>query len=186
MNTSSDTKALNVTTGHDMIFDHLSIEWAQYDNFGFTSNSYNITLQNSISGEPIGSQYSGGFIDSSTNITLSHDLCLDAKTRNPKIKGNLQYINNVVYNWGVTEGLSGGHSSAHWYEDVINNYFIKGPSSTNTIAGEFYSDDEVYQSGNLKDMNTDGTLNGVAMTSLRLFRRADIVSLRHITTRRLP
>ncbi len=74
MNTASDIKALNVTTGHDMIFDHLSIEWAQYDNLGMTSNSYNITLQNSISGEPISSQYSGGLIDSSTNITLSHNL----------------------------------------------------------------------------------------------------------------
>ncbi|MGA2061036.1 MAG: autotransporter-associated beta strand repeat-containing protein [Thermoguttaceae bacterium] len=163
MNTASDVKALNVTTGHDMIFDHLSIEWAQYDNLGMTSNSYNITLQNSISGEPISSQYSGGLIDSSTNITLSHNLWIDAKTRNPKIKGNLQYINNVVYNWGVTEGLSGGHSSANWYEDVINNYFISGPSSSSTIAGEFSSTDQVYQSGNLKDTNKNGLLDGAAM-----------------------
>ena len=162
-NTASDIKALNVTTGHDMIFDHLSIEWARYDNFGMTSNSYNITLQNSISGEPINSQYSGGLVDSSTNITLSHNLWLDAKTRNPKIKGNLQYINNVVYNWGVTEGLSGGHSSANWYEDVVGNYFISGPSSSSTIAGEFSSTDMVYNSGNMKDTNKNCALDGTTM-----------------------
>ncbi len=105
------------------------------------------------------------FIDSSTNVTLADNLFFDNKTRNPKTKGNLQYINNVVYNWGVTEGLSGGHSSANWYEDIFNNYFIPGPSSSTTIAGEFSSTDMVYQSGNMKDMNKNGVLDGVAMVN---------------------
>jgi autotransporter-associated beta strand protein len=165
VNTASDKKGLNITTGHDMIIDHCSIEWARYDNVGMTSNSYNITMQNCMIAEPIQSQYSNCLVDSSRTITLSRNLWIDAKTRNPKTKGDLQYINNVVYNWGVTEALSGGHSSADWYEDIINNYFIKGPSSSTTIAGEFSSTDMVYQTGNLKDTDRNGTLNGTAMST---------------------
>jgi autotransporter-associated beta strand protein len=165
VNTASDKKGLNITTGHDIIVDHCSIEWARYDNVGITSNSYNITMQSCMIAEPIQSQYSNCLVDSSRSITLIDNLWIDAKTRNPKTKGDLQYINNVVYNWGATEALSGGHSSANWYEDIINNYFIKGPSSSNTIAGEFSSTDMVYQTGNMKDTDKNGTLNGVAMTT---------------------
>ena len=163
--TASDKKGLNITTGHDMIIDHCSIEWARYDNVGITSNSYNITMQSCMIAEPIQSQYSNCLVDSSRSITLIDSLWIDAKTRNPKTKGDLQYINNVVYNWGATEALSGGHSGANWYEDIINNYFIKGPSSSSTIAGEFSSTDVVYQTGNMKDTDKNGTLNGVAMTT---------------------
>jgi len=93
------------------------------------------------------------------------------ESRNPKVKGTIQYINNVVYNWGET-GLCGGHSLADHSLDVIGNYFIKGPSSNDRFAGQFYATDHVYQAGNFADLDTDGTLNGqpVAATD---FHRAD-------------
>ena len=67
----------------------------------------------------------------------------------------MQYINNVVYNWGVT-GLVGGHSAADHWLDAINNYFIKGPNSGKHFVGEFAKTDQVYQSGNLVDENRNG------------------------------
>ena len=120
----NDSKGLNVTTGNNMIFDHISVEWARYDNIGLTSSgSYNITIQNSICGESINTQYAGAFIDSSDNITFSHNLFLDNKTRNPKAKGTIQYINNVVYNWGARRDWWADILRADHYLDCIRELF---------------------------------------------------------------
>jgi hypothetical protein len=98
-------------------------------------------------------------MDSATNVTLSHNLWIHNQSRNPKAKGAIQYINNVVYDWGVT-GLVGGHSGADHHLDAINNYLIKGPSSGDRAIGEFTSTDHVYQTGNMVDLNRDGKLDG--------------------------
>ena len=92
-------------------------------------------------------------------MTFSHNLWIDNQSRNPKAKGTVQYINNVVYNWGVT-GYVGGHSETVHFADLINNYFIKGPSSGDRFAGEFTATDHIFQSGNLVDLNRDGRLRG--------------------------
>ena len=57
-------------------------------------------------------------------------------------------------------GLGGGHSGADWYEDIINNYFIKGPSSTGGFATGYATTDRVFNSGNLADLDRDGQLSG--------------------------
>lgn len=38
--------------------------------------------------------------DLENGITLFRNLYIDNKTRNPKVKGLNQFVNNVVYNWG--------------------------------------------------------------------------------------
>jgi pectate lyase len=151
--------SLNVAGGHDIILDHCSIEWGRWDCIGLTDASSDITLQYCIIGEGVDPQRFGSIIDSATNVTLSHNLWIHNQSRNPKSKGTIQYINNVVYDWGVT-GLAGGHSGAKHQLDAINNYLIKGPSSDNHAIAEFTATDEVYQSGNLVDLNRDGTLSG--------------------------
>jgi pectate lyase len=157
------SKALNVTSGSNMIFDHVSAQWGRWDTIGVTKNSSKITFQYCLIGESIDPQRFGGLIDSSSEITLSHNLWINNQSRSPKIKGNLQYINNVVYNWGAS-GVPGGHSVAIWRQDVINNYFIKGPSSSADKALDmFASTDHVYQTGNYADLDKDGTLGGRAV-----------------------
>jgi hypothetical protein len=157
--TSNGTKTLNVTGGSNMIFDHCSISWGRWDNLGFTSGAHDITLQNCIVSEAINPQRLGALIDSADRITVARNLWIDNQSRNPKGKANLQYINNVVYNWG-SNGYVGGHSGAVWNQDLINNYFIKGPSSSNAFLAQFTSTDHIYQSGNLVDLDRDGSLNG--------------------------
>jgi hypothetical protein len=161
-NTSDGTKTFNVSNGSNMIFDHLSISWGRWDNLGFTDNSHDLTLQNSIDSESIDPQRLGGLIDSATNVTVSHNLWADNQSRNPKGKGHLQYINNVVYNWG-SNGYVGGHSAAVWNQDLVNNYFIQGPSSGNTFLSQFASTDHVYHTGNIVDLDRDGALGGRAV-----------------------
>ena len=70
-----------------------------------------MTFQNCIIGEGVDPQRFGSLSDDANNITYSHNLWINNQSRNPKAKGRIQYINNVVYNWGVC-GLVGGHSEA--------------------------------------------------------------------------
>ncbi len=150
--------AVNIASGSNMIFDHVSIEWGRWDTVDMTGSS-NITIQYSIIGEGIAPQ-NFGCLCQSDNITLSHDLWINNQSRNPKAKGApVQYVSNVVYNWGPS-GLVGGHSAADHYLDAIGNYFIAGPSSRDAFIADFTATDNVYQAGNYVDLDRNGQLDG--------------------------
>ena len=156
--------SVNLSGGSDMIFDHCSIEWGRWDCLGLTQGSHDITFQNCIIGEGVDPQRFGSLSDSVTNITYSHNLWINNQSRNPKAKGRIQYINNVVYNWGVC-GLVGGHSATDHFLDAIGNYFIAGPNSGPHAVGEFKTTDHVFQKDNFTDLNQDGKLNGRAVVA---------------------
>jgi len=151
--------SVNLSGGSDMIFDHCSIEWGRWDCLGLTGGSHDITFQNCIIGEGVDPQRFGSLTDTVTNITYSHNLWINNQSRNPKAKGRIQYINNVVYNWGVC-GLVGGHSAADHFLDAIGNYFIAGPNSSPHFTGEYKATDHVFQKDNFADTDKDGKLNG--------------------------
>jgi pectate lyase len=149
--------ALGLEQASNMIFDHVSIEWGRWDCIGM-SKSTDITIQNCIIGPGIAPQRFGCLCESD-NVTFSHNLWISNQSRNPKSKGVVQYVNNVVYNWGVC-GYVGGHSGGDHGADVVGNYFIKGPSSGNVFLGEFKPTDHIFQQGNYVDTTLDGVLNG--------------------------
>ena len=166
-------KSLGMDRGaHDIIIDHCSMEWGRWDNLGITVNSHDITVQYCLLAEGINPQSFGALIDSVERVTLSHNLWQSNESRNPKAKGTIQYINNVVYNWGIT-GLCGGHSAGIHSLDVIGNYFSKGPSSNDRFAGQFMATDQVYQTGNYADLDRDGKLNGQRVTEAGFHDPAD-------------
>lgn len=142
----------------DVIFDHVSVEWGRWDNFHIKGTT-NITLQYCLIGEPIDPQRFGALFEDPHNVTVHHCLWIDNHSRNPKAKASIEYVNNVIYNWGVN-GLVGGHSGADHYQDVIGNYFIAGPSSGHAFLGMFTTTDHVYHRGNYVDLDKDGILNG--------------------------
>jgi pectate lyase len=164
-------KSLGMDHADHIIIDHCSAEWGRWDDIGITVNSHDITVQYCLMAEGIHPQSFGALIDTVTHVTLSHNLWQSNESRNPKVKGTVQYINNVVYNWGET-GLCGGHSAADHELDVIGNYFIAGPSSNDRFAGQFLATDHVYQSGNVVDLDKDGQLNGQPVGEAD-FHRAD-------------
>ena len=164
-------KSLGMDRSSNLIIDHCSVEWGRWDDLGITVNSHDITVQYCLMAEGMHPQSFGALIDTVTHVTLSHNLWMSNESRNPKVKGTVQYINNVVYNWGET-GLCGGHSAADHALDVIGNYFIKGPSSNDRFAGQFYATDHVYQADNLADLDTDGKLDGQPVVAAD-FHRAD-------------
>jgi len=154
--------AVNITGGQNMIFDHLSIQWGRWDTIDMNGCT-NVTFQDCIIGPGVAPQRFGCLCQSDS-VSFIRNLWISNQSRNPKAKGTVQYINNVVYNWGVT-GYVGGHSAANHSADLINNYFIKGPSSSGHFVGEFKSTDLIYQSGNFVDLDCDGKLNGREVTA---------------------
>jgi len=170
---SPKVSSLNLSDAGHVMLDHLSIEWGRWDNIQTNGNSYS-TIQNSIIGQGIVPQRFGCLCESDY-LTLSHNLWIDNKSRNPKGKGHIQYVNNVVYNWGV-DGYVGGHGGADHYADLIGNYFIKGPNSSDSFIGEFTPTDHTYQSGNYVDLDRNGKLDGRLATKEDFQRvNADVV-----------
>ena len=147
----------------NVILDHCSISWGRWDNVHI-KDANNITYQNCIISEGIEPQRFGAITDGTRNWTISHCLWINNKSRNPKMKCYLQYYNNVVYNYGI--GIVGGHSAADNYQDVMNNYFITGPSSgsSNKYFDQWTETDHLYSTGNYTDDNRDSKLNGRLIT----------------------
>ncbi|MGA7743617.1 MAG: right-handed parallel beta-helix repeat-containing protein, partial [Polyangia bacterium] len=157
----SDAKksGINLLDGSNLIFDHVSVEFAQYDSIDAVGAT-NITVQNSIIADPTGQQFgahtemTGGF------FTWYANLWANAHGRQPLAKSNTQFVNNVVYNYGYA--YCAGDTSGTFWHDIINNYFIAGPSTTSP-GDDYYqmnSGQTVYVQGNLLDSDKDGTLNG--------------------------
>lgn len=148
--------SIMMDTSTNVILDHCSIEWGRWDCFDMNSSN-NVTVQYCMIGEGIDPQ-SFGLLCQSDNVTLSHNLFFCNNQRSPKAKGTIQYINNVVYNWGSC-GFVGGHSAAPHFVDIINNTFVAGPSSNDRFVGQFTATDNVYQVGNVTDLDKNGALN---------------------------
>ena len=152
------SKSFNVGEASNVIADHLSIGWGRWDNCGITKSD-TVTMQNCLIHEAIKDQKFGMLLDGSRKITIARNLWINNLARNPKGKGDLQYINNVVYNWG-NQGYGGGHSGAPWNQDLIGNYFIAGPDTSGGFFTFTNNNDLVHSSGNFADTDKDGTLNG--------------------------
>ncbi len=185
VNGSEGKDAAGVASGHTMIFDHLSVTWGRDENFSINStDAYDITIQNSIIGQGLQNHSCGGLMQTGIDhgITLYRNLYIDNKTRNPKVKGLNQFVNNVVYNWGSGAAYNmSGDSEGQSLTSIENNYFITGPvknwqnvrQEDNSIkvqlvpmlptppfigANERFS---TYCYQNYYDANKDGLLNGI-------------------------
>jgi len=163
INMSKGTCTVAIDSSQNVIFDHVSIEWGRWDNLHVKS-SQDVTLQYCIVGEGIDPQVFGALLERPTNLTVHHCLWINNQSRNPKAKAGIEYVNNVIYNWGGS-GFVGGHSAADSYQDLINNYMVAGPNSSNNFLTMFTATDHVYQQGNYVDLNKDGVLNGRVITN---------------------
>lgn len=159
---NSSKCTLTLDNCENFIMDHCSVSWGPWDNVHI-KDANNVTWQNCIIAEGIEPQRFGSITDGTRNWTVSHCLWIDNKSRNPKMKCYLQYYNNVVYNYAM--GIIGGHSAADNYQDVMNNYFIAGPSTTgDKYFDDWTATDHLYSTGNYYDGNKDGHLNGRLIT----------------------
>ncbi len=156
--TQSSTNAVNMGSTNHIIMDHCSFEFAAYNNVD-AAGAVDITFQNCIFADPIREQQFNCHFETGP-VTFIDNLWMNSHGRNPLGKANLQFVNNIVYNYQYA--MTTGNSSGHFDWDVVNNYFVSGPSTTS--AGDcFYQVDgnqTVYAVGNYLDSNRDGSLNG--------------------------
>jgi autotransporter-associated beta strand protein len=157
----SSKSGINLLNATNLIFDHISIEFAQYDDIDAVGSSA-ITVQNSIIGNPIGQQFGAHTETLGGTYAWYNNLFANSHNRNPLAKINTIFVNNVNYNYQAAYTVA--DTSGNFSHDIINNYFIVGPA-TSSPGNDFYqmnSGQSIYASGNLRDSNEDGLLNGSA------------------------
>ena len=173
--------AAGIANGSNMIFDHLSVTWGRDECFSINGDPKkpddqprNITIQNSFIGQGLQPHSCGGLIQTTVDngVTLYRNLYIDNKTRNPKVKGLNQFVNNVLYNWGNGGAYIMGDSEEKSEADIRNNYFIVGTTSNYdgkklgaaSPFSRYNRNFSAYLSGNYYDDNKDGVLNGRELT----------------------
>ena len=169
---SDQVDACGIANGTNMIFDHLSVFWGTDECFSINwdkkgTEPATITIQNSIIGQGLQPHSAGGLIQPAEKggVTLYRNLYIDNKTRNPKVKGLNQFVNNVVYNWGNGGCyLMGGESEGPSWADIESNYFICGPWEKSSPLSSGNENFQFYGKDNMLDNNVDGVLNGEEFT----------------------
>nr|CDJ79829.1 pectate lyase precursor [Leucoagaricus gongylophorus] len=166
MGTGGDSgkDAITIANGENMIFDHVSVSWGRDETFSINGDVSNVTISDSIIAQGLETHSCGGLIQTSGGVSIIRSLYIDNKTRNPKVKGVNEFVNNVVYNWGGGGGYIAGDSAGDSFANIINNVFISGPSTSVTAFTRGNANFHAYVSNNYYDPDKDGSLNGFVLS----------------------
>jgi len=162
---STGSSAINIGSGSaasNMMFDHISVEFGQWDSIDAV-HTITFTVQNSIIADPINQQF-GAHVEG-YNATWYGNIWANAHNRQPLCKADTIFINNVLYDYAAA--YTTGDTGAAHNHDIINNYFITGPSST-APQDDFFQingyPQNLYFTGNLLDSDRNGLLGGSTTT----------------------
>ena len=169
---ASGEDAINVGDGTNMVFDHCSLEFAGYNNIDAHGNNGSdaITVQNSIIADPMsnGTAAKQGFGAHTEHVggkmAWYYNLWVSEHNRQPMAKIDTIFVNNTEYNFQA--GYTVADTSGKFRHDIINNYFITGPTDPSG-GNAFYqmnANQTIYSTGNLRDNNNDSALNGSAIS----------------------
>ena len=142
---ADDGDALGGKGGKNIIIDHCSVSWSTDECASF-SRVENFTMQYCIiseslklSGHSKGNHGYGG-IWGGRNAAYHHNLLAHHDSRNPRFDhqyvgheflGPIDYVNNVVYDWGGNSTY-GGETAAEdkqFHINMMGNYYKAGPST---------------------------------------------------------
>ena len=168
----------------NVMADHISATWS-VDECMSPTWSTNVTFQWCLIGESmknschIKGQHGYGSLMryGQGQITLHHNLYAHNDSRNPRPGDNmhLDFVNNVVYDWGNFCGYNANDSPDNlsngglFFTNVINyvsNCFVAGPNTGSHITTAFASgvtnalQCQIFQAGNYLDSNKNSALDG--------------------------
>ncbi len=143
--------ALTCIRRNNIIIDHCSFSWSTDECVSCYGNQ-NFTLQYSFITESLrksihlkGSHGYGG-IWGGTNATFHHNLIAHHDSRNPRFdhdyvesnqRGPLDFVNNVVYNWGGNSAYGGESVNTQRTINFVGNYFKPGPATNDKVKSRF-------------------------------------------------
>ena len=173
--------AFGGTHKNNLVIDHCSMSWSEDEVFSVYAGD-STTLQWNIISEPLNYSYhfeegdkdfehhGFGAIWGGRHLSAHHNLFAHCNNRNPRFDGirnapeeNVDYRNNVVYNWGGNSIYAGEGGNYN----IANNYFKYGPSTKSTvkyrIANPYKREDipfgKWYVSGNYVDGSPENTID---------------------------
>lgn len=142
-----ETDAISSRYTNNLILDHVSASWS-IDETMSIYHGKNVTVQWCIIAESLyksnhqkGNHGFGG-IWGSDYSTYHHNLIANHSNRNPRFAsgcGNVDYRNNVIYNWGYESAYGGevaqvGNTKFNFSNiNMVANYYKAGPA---TVPGE--------------------------------------------------
>ena len=145
-NSKTESDALSVNGATGVVLDHLSCSWSVDECVSCYGNT-NFTMQYCIISESLRMSVHGkgkhgyGGIWGGTNASFHHNLLAHHDSRNPRFDhdyvnaqcaGPIDYVNNVVYNWGNNSAYGGEGSTNGAGGRQINfvkNYYKYGPAT---------------------------------------------------------
>jgi hypothetical protein len=160
----SGKDCITIASGNLMMFDHVSTSWGRDETFSISGTGSNITLQDCMIAMGLQTHSCGGLMETDGGVSIIRCLYIDNHTRNPKVKGKNEFVNNVVYNWGGGGGYIEGDSAGLSSVNVINNYFINGPQTSIEAFSRGNANFSIYASNNFQDSNRNGALDGAVLS----------------------
>ncbi|MBO5228451.1 MAG: hypothetical protein J6B39_05610 [Lachnospiraceae bacterium] len=150
-----------VQASKNIMVDHCSFSYGS-DEVCSARNTSNLTIQWSLMSNGVRTHSMGGLQEWNSE-TIHHCLLGNQNDRNPKVKGIMDFTNNVLYNWGQFAYVAGGNSAGNAWGNVINNYFIAGLDTVDPDYAVVRSNGKyfLHLAGNLIDSNKNGILDGV-------------------------
>ncbi len=156
--------AVEMYNTSNAILDHISVEYAPYDSIDMTGDGGDITIENSLLADPILRQQFNVHAQNTGPDSFFNNIFANADNRNPMAKADTQFVNNVIYDFraGYTVADTGGKFN----QDILDNYFITGPSTTNPGDAFFQMDSNIsaYSAGNLENSSRNGVLAGTTVS----------------------
>jgi len=188
---ASNLDSLGITDSQNVMVDHVSASWSIDETIqAFGPEIDNITIQSSFITEslndslhPKGPHGYGAQLTRQVDggISFVRNLLAHHVLRSPRAGGlegeeglRLDFVNNVIYNWGQRAG----HNSPTTPEfpegmfnnlrmNYIGNYLVAGGDTDPTTVDQAWygtsSATRIYQEDNLIDSDRDGQLNPVAV-----------------------
>ena len=177
--------AFDFVNATNVIADHLSATWS-VDECLSPTHFENVTVQWCLIGEALnksvhvkGPHGYGSLIKYTDKmVTFHHNLYAHNQSRNPRPGSSvkLDFVNNVVYDWGGFCGYNGNDAVEElavgglYFTNVINyvsNCFVTGPNSGTSHQSLAFDSGVtnalqcwIFQSGNYMDSNRNSALDG--------------------------
>ncbi len=123
---------------HHVVLDHISASWSEDETVSTWYGAHDVTLSWSIISEALNRSrhrkrtHSAGLLigDGSHNVSVHHCLLAHNDFRNPLIiaGGTHDFVNNVIYDWGVLSAEVVDYDS-NSFLNFVGNFFLPGPSA---------------------------------------------------------